>query len=289
MKHGFSLLTLLAAVAVTLAIQNFAFSNKPSDTAKTETAYDRVMRTGTLRCAYAIYPPYLTKDANSGKIGGVMAEMMAGFELTSGIKIEWGPEIDWANIAPTLQTGKADAFCAGMWLTPGRGKVVAGSKPIFFNIVEAYARQDDKRFDNNRDRINKPDVRISVNLGDVSEEIAIQSFPLAQRVYIGEMGGQEQLFIDVANNKADMTVSGPTNLSTYNLNNAKIALRKIEFDEPLRTFQNVIGVDIHEQALLNLINATLVSVITSGIHDRALKNNVGTDYNVSYIAAEPED
>ncbi|MDD5586503.1 MAG: transporter substrate-binding domain-containing protein, partial [Alphaproteobacteria bacterium] len=212
-----TLFAIIAAVLVALGLQNYIIAPAKTGVAEApaqkESAYDRVMRTNTLRCAYALYSPWVSKDPNTGKISGIMPDLMAEFEKANGLKVEWGPEIDWGNIAATLQSGKADAFCSAMYMTPKRGRVMAGSTPIFFGTIEAYVRQDDKRFDSNVDLINRPEVRLEVNAGDISEEIAQSIFPKAQRVYKGEFGGEDQLFIDVATNKADLTLSGPNNLS----------------------------------------------------------------------------
>jgi ABC-type amino acid transport substrate-binding protein len=278
----------LLAVLIALGIQNFILPKTASNAAKTETAYERVMRTNTLRCAYGIYPPFLAKDPNTGKLSGIGPDIMEAIGKASGLTIVWGPEVDWGDIATALQNGKADAFCTGMFLTPKRGRVIAGSIPIFFSTMEAYARPNDLRFDNNLDRINQKDVRLSVNLGDISEELAQQLFPNAQRVYKSAMGGEAELFLNVANGKADVTLSGPTNMSTYNQNNPSSALRKISLPHPVASFQGVFGMDIHETALQQAINASLQSLIDNGVVDGILRTNLGVDYNVAYFPPKPQ-
>ncbi len=251
-------------------------------------AYERVIRSGTLRCAYAFYPPFLSANPNDGKLKGVMADVMVEFAKASGLKVEWGPEIDWSDIAATLETGKADAFCAGMFMTPARGRVIAGTVPLYFATAEAYVRPDDRRFDNNVDRINQDDVRIAVNPGDLSEEVARRSFPKAQRIDKGPLGGEAQLFMDVAANKADLTISGPSNVFAYNQNNPVAILRKVEFQHPLMSFPIIVGVEIHETALLHLLDASLRNIIDNGMADRILKANAGADYGTAYVPAKPQ-
>ena len=289
MKTASILGTIAASVLLTLGIQHFILSQNPvPSSVKKETAHERVMRTNTLRCAYALYPPMLAKDPNSGKLSGVYADVMAEFEVANGLKVVWGPEIDWGDISATLQSGKADAFCAGGLLTPKRGRVIAGSLPVIYTFMEAYARADDHRFDNNRDRINQSDVRIEVNAGDISEELAQRIFPQAQRVYKSALGDESQLFLDVDSGKADVKLSGPSNLSVYNKNNSAMALRKIDLPNPLMPFQSVISVDINEQALLHLINATVRNLIDVGSVERIVKLHTGADYGTAYIAPKPQ-
>ncbi len=128
-----TILFILLIIAIAFGAEKMLVTKSQVSAVKTESAYDRVIRTNTLRCAYGIYPPFMNKDPNTGKLSGISVDVMAEFEKASGIKVEWGPEIDWGNIAATLQTGKADAFCTTMLLTPKRGRVMAGSLPHFLH------------------------------------------------------------------------------------------------------------------------------------------------------------
>lgn len=282
-----NVLWIVVAVCAALLLQNTVLTAKTAPVAKAETAYDRVIRTGTLRCAYAIYEPWLGKDPNTGKVNGVAADVMAAFEQASGLKIEWGPEIDWGSIAATLQNGKADAFCATVMATPQRGRVLGFSTPLLFSTIEAFVRADDKRFDNNPDRLNQPDVRIAVNMGDLSEEVARRLFPKAQLVYKSPMSGESELFLNVVSNKADVTLSGPSNLTSFNAANPHTVLRKVVFDRSLVSYAVSFAVEIHEDALLKLIDTTLHHLNDIGVTDRILRARTGKDYGVSYFPPTP--
>ncbi|MDX9689957.1 MAG: tol-pal system-associated acyl-CoA thioesterase [Alphaproteobacteria bacterium] len=272
-----TVLTIAAAVAITLLLQNTLIPTEP--TQKTEsTAYERVIKTNTLRCAYALYPPFISKDPNTGKLTGIAVDLMGDVEKATGIQIVWEPEIDFGAVTETLQTGKADAFCTGMAMTPARGKVLAGSIPFTYGPIQAYVRADDHRFDNNPSAINTPDVKIEVNSGDLSEQVAKRFFPKATLVYKGTMGGEDQLFLDVALKKADITLSGPSNLSLYNKNNQSMTLRQIPFDQPVYSIPGVIAVDINETALMNMINTALQDLIDNGVVAAILKHHTSTDY-----------
>lgn len=41
-----------------------------------ETAYDRIMRTGVIRCGYIPYAPGLTKDLKTGEFGGIFYDLI---------------------------------------------------------------------------------------------------------------------------------------------------------------------------------------------------------------------
>ena len=58
MKHALLLFALFFVMAL------------PAAAAPGESAYARVMKTGTLRVGYNVWPPFITKDPKDGKMGG---------------------------------------------------------------------------------------------------------------------------------------------------------------------------------------------------------------------------
>ncbi|MDD3182768.1 MAG: transporter substrate-binding domain-containing protein [Alphaproteobacteria bacterium] len=279
--------SILAAVAIALAAQNILFAQKSGSQESQQPAYDHVIKTNTLRCAYALYPPFISKDPNTGKLSGFMVDVMEELSKVTGINVDWATEIDFGAITTTLQSGKADAFCSGMAMTPARGRVLAASLPVSFGAIEAYVRKDDYRFDNAPEKINSTNIKLEVNEGDLSEQIAKRFFPKASLAYRGTLGGEDQLFLDVAMKKADVTFSGPSNLSLFNHDNPQKALRKVPFPRPLYLVSAVVSTDIKEVALINLINVSLQDMIDNGSLDALLKKNMGKDYGSAYLPPKP--
>ncbi|MDD2324777.1 MAG: transporter substrate-binding domain-containing protein [Alphaproteobacteria bacterium] len=276
-------LSILAAVVIALGVQNTLFSDNTSRTVSQQPAYDRVLKTNTLRCAYAVFPHFLEKDPNTGKLSGIMPSLMEEVGKLTGLTVEWGPEIDYGDIALTLQTGKADLFCTGIAMTPSRGRVIGGSTPVAYAPMAAYVRANDQRFDNAPDKINNPSIKIEVNEGDFSEEIAKRFFPKATLVYRGPTGGESQLFLDVAMNKADVTFSGPSYLSIFNTNNPDIALRLAPFNQTIYAVPVVLAGEIREEALLRMIDVALKDIINNNVMDKLLHDALGQDYAVAYF------
>lgn len=239
----------------------------PAFAAEKESSYDRVMRTGTLRCGYGIFQPMIMKDPNTGKISGIFADIMEEIGKAADIKVEFVEEVDWGQIPQALQSGKIDAMCAGMWGTAKRGKSLAFSKPLFLSVAEAYARYDDKRFDHNLAAINNANVTLSINDGDVSQEIADRMFPMAKRVSKIQMAGEDFLLMNVVTKKADVTFTTPSIAKAYIKHNPK-SLRQIPFDRPLGINRNVIGVDIHETELIRMLDVAVEELQYNGVIDQ---------------------
>lgn len=235
-----------------------------------ETAYDRVMQTRTLRCAYGIWEPAVMRNPNTGEMSGIFVDMMEYLGKSLNIKIEWAQEIDWGQIPTALQSNKYDAHCAGMWSSPKRGTRIAFSDPIFYTSTVTAVRADDTRFDESLDIANSPDIIIATGDDDVSEEIAMQDFPLAQRVAKSPLAGDEQLMMMVINGKADLTFNEPNYIRSFmEYNPGKIKI--IHEDNPIRVYGNTIGFNIHEGALVRVFNTAIRNFVDSGGMDRLFK------------------
>lgn len=254
----------------------------PNGSAKKETAYDRVIHTGVLRCAYGIWEPGVMRDPNTGQIAGFVVDFMNEMGKALNLKVEYNLEVDWAQIAEALQAGKADAHCAGVWATPARGRQMAFTDPMSFLPTVAFVREGDTRFDKNLKAINSPDVTIAVIDDDVSEEIATHDFPLARRVSRPQIGAVEDLMVMVMNKKADITFDGPNRFEPFSRNNPG-KLRMVPTERPMRIFPNVVAVDIHEQELLQMLNTAMHQMQDNGTFDKLKDAYRAKGYPVDYL------
>lgn len=243
-----------------------------------KSAYDRVISTNVLRCGYGIFEPFLFVDPNTGVLSGASVDIMEEFGRQAGVKIEWVEEVDWGQIPAALQSGRIDAMCATIWATPQRGKFIGFTRPLFYSTVEAIARADDGRFDNNLAAINRSDVTISTNDGDVSEEVAAKDFPKAKVFAKAQIAGEAQLLLNVSTGKADITFTNPSVLRTFNATNQN-ALKLVPLPKPIRQYANVMAVDIHEDALLKMIDSGMAGLIRDGSINRILDK---------YLADQPD-
>lgn len=80
-------------IFVIIAILSGVFGSTLTNTSTTkiaseETAYERVMRTGTLRCGYAEWDSAVMRDPNTGAFHGSVVEVVNALAKSSDIKIE---------------------------------------------------------------------------------------------------------------------------------------------------------------------------------------------------------
>lgn len=278
MRHH--LLTLAIAVVISwLMIQAYY---KPDDAQKSETAYDRVIRTGVLRCAYGLWEPSMLRDPNTGEISGIVYDFMQEVGKALNIKVEYNIEVPWDSIPTALKTGKADAHCAGVFATPARGRSMAFSNPMFFSPTVAFARIDDTRFDNNLGIINRPDITVALSDDDITSEIYNRDFPEAKKYNLPQMAPPGELLLALSTGKADVTFNSPAHLRTYEKNNPH-KIKIIPTAKPLRIFANVIAVDIGEDKLLHMLNTAIDQMIDNGVMDKLIakyQDRYDTDFLV---------
>ena len=265
------LLSIIAAYATVkiTAPDTVALSTK-------ETAFDRVMRTKTLRCGYGIWAPGLTKDAQTGKLSGIFYDYLEAIGQHTGLKIDWVGEIGWGDYPTALTTGRVDAMCFGAWPKAILSKQVLFTKPTYFLPIRAYVRSNDTRFDNNLTKANNPDVVISTMDAELSSQIAQANFSQAKTLSLPQLTDASMLLLNVANKKADITFTDAWTAASFMAQNPN-QLKAVENVKPLRLFGHTIPIAQGEHNLLHLINTAHDEIMTSGEFEEIMaKYNTGT-------------
>ncbi|CAN5542985.1 transporter substrate-binding domain-containing protein [soil metagenome] len=160
-----------AGTAGTWAMQALA------QTDTTESAWARINRTKVLRMgAVTGAAPYYHKDLASGEWQGFMIDFGKSLAAALNVKLEIN-ETTWGNSVLDLQSNKIDVFF-GLNPTPARALVVDFSDPLFNNAFVLVAR---KGFSpKSWDELNKPDVKIAVDIGSSHDQVVTKMCPNAQ-------------------------------------------------------------------------------------------------------------
>ena len=245
-----------------------------SFSAYAETAFERVISTNTLRCGYGSWEPGVYKDPQSGEMKGLFVDLINEMGRIAKIDIEWTAEIDWGQISTALQSGKIDAFCAGMAADAARAKQLAYSTPMSYWSFDVIVRADDTRFPKDRpvrlDDLNKSEFSTAYTEGDVLETIKETELPNVQGVALPPLGTPADNILNVLNKKTDFVVFPRVMIQNYEKANGKGKLHLLEMETPLRVYGNVIAVDIHETPLKFFIDAALTELIQSSSYERIL-------------------
>lgn len=191
----------LTTVALAGAAAMAATASAKADTAP-ESTLERIKKSGVLRVAVIVgQEPYFHKDLASGQWSGACIDMANDIASKLSAKVET-LESTWGNQILDLQGGKVDlAFAVNP--TPERSLVIDFSTPI---LVHSFTVITKKGFARPQSwaELNKPEVKIAVDIGSTHETIARRYCPKAN---ILGFKNRDEAILAVATGRADCNVS----------------------------------------------------------------------------------
>jgi polar amino acid transport system substrate-binding protein len=172
-----------------------------ADTAP-ESTLERIKKSGVLRVAVIVgQEPYFHKDLASGQWSGACIDMANDIAAKLSAKVET-LESTWGNQILDLQGGKVDlAFAVNP--TPERSLVIDFSTPILVHSFTVITRKGFAK-PQTWAEINKPEVKIAVDIGSTHELIARRYCPKAT---ILGFKNRDEAILAVATGRADCNVS----------------------------------------------------------------------------------
>jgi ABC-type amino acid transport substrate-binding protein len=261
-----------AALALSVVALFVAFShpagNLEGQQPKKETAYERIMRTGTVRCGYVVYPPYIIRDPNTGKLSGVFYDYTQKIGDLAGLKIDWNAETDYLTFITDMEKGRYDVYCGGLWADTNQAKTLDYSIATNYNGIGVYVRADDHRFDQNPDSLNDPQFKFASIDGDTSQIVLRDVFPKASQVSMPNITDVTMLAENVKTGKADATIMGEIVGNGY-LEANPGSLRNIYKDQPVKVYENLYAFTPTKdsQSLVTMFNVAIKELLYSGALD----------------------
>ncbi|MBR1267442.1 transporter substrate-binding domain-containing protein [Bradyrhizobium sp. AUGA SZCCT0222] len=163
---------------------------------------ERIKRSGVLRVAVIVgQEPYFHKDLPTGKWSGACIDMANDIAAKLSAKVET-VESTWGNQILDLQGDKVDlAFAVNP--TPERALVIDFSTPILVHSFTVITRKGFAK-PQTWQEINKPEVKIAVDIGSTHEMIARRYCPKAT---ILGFKNRDEAILAVATGRADCNVS----------------------------------------------------------------------------------
>jgi ABC-type amino acid transport substrate-binding protein len=257
--------TFILTILLTLLTFSPAFAGEKAK----ESTYDRVMRTGTIRCGYVVYPPNMIKDVNTGEISGIAPAIIEKIAAGLSLKVEWAEEVGTASMIEGLKTKRYDMVCNTTWASIARTREVAYSKPAYYIAVNAISRIDDKRFDNNLKNIDDAAVKIATIDGSVYTLIAQSQFPKATLVSYPDLTDPLSPMMDVMMKKADIAFTEDYTMKAFmDKNSGK--LQKVASDKPVQLFHASFMAKGDEFRFIRMIDDSLSILLDNGDIDKIL-------------------
>lgn len=258
--------TAMAAPAVLLTACD---SEQAAATA--ETSFERMNRTRTIRASYASYAPAMVVDPNTGQKSGIFFDLMNLIGQQLDMKIEWGEEVGFGEIAQGLKSRRYDICAANVWPTAARATRGNFTMPSYFSAACAYVRSDETKI-KSYDDINQSHIRIAVEDGDGILDIARGAFPNAKIVALPQ-GATQQRLMNVANGKADVTFDDAYYAQLF-IDANPGAVKRLSA-EPLQVFANTMMFDNDDWRTKVVFDTALSSLHNTGAIERLVEKHTG--------------
>lgn len=183
----------MATVAIAALAPQFAIaSDGPT--------LEAIKQRGTLRIGvFGGTAPYYHKDLATGEWSGFGVAMGHDFAEYLGVKLEL-VETTWGNAMMDLQGNKIDLMF-GLSNNPERAKVVDFTGKMMDNTFTVVTGAD-KNFTNWED-LNKPEVRVAVDLGSTQDQFARRVLPNCTLV---ALKGADETIMALQSGRADAII-----------------------------------------------------------------------------------
>ena len=238
-----------------------------------ESVFEKVVSSGELNCAYAIWPPFFSKDALTGELSGFNYDIIEAVGRELGLKINWSEEVGFGNYIEGLRSGRYDAMCQTVWPDPARFKNALVTIPAHYHKVHVVVRADDTRFDDGWRKLNDPQFKAVVVDGDITDTIARTDFPKATIVSLPQAADARQMFTEIETKKADATFVDYGFFKDYDSKNPGKLKRA---GNVLRVYGSVFSVPSGETELKMLLDNALIALINSGRIEEILRKHPTT-------------
>lgn len=240
--------------------------------AKKESVYERVMRTGTIRCGYYSWAPFMIKDANTGQFSGLFHDIFSTLAGNLGLKVEWVGEIGLGDFPQALATGRVDAYCTPLAQIGTRARAVDFTDAVGYFPMFAFVRADDTRFDGDIAKLNDPSITISVMDGEMSSVVAAKIFPKAKTLQLVQNGSVADMLNNVVTKKADVTLNEASTLNTF-LEKNPGTLTILKGAPPVGVFGGGFPIAQGEEKFRQMLNWSLRELMTTGQLDALYTKN----------------
>lgn len=239
----------------------------PAFAAAAESTFDRVMRTGVLRCGIIPWPPGAEVDPVTKEIRGPTKELFDAIIRLTGWKPEF-VEVALGEVPLDLEHGKIDAMCAdGPW-TITNIKFVDYTIWAGYTPVLVYIRAKETRYKNYRDLDGQNVSFVGID-GDISSDLAALRFPKAPLRTLVNLTDPAQMMMEVAEGKADAVILDPVTAEGFMKNNPG-KIKPLSGKAPLAVYPFGMSVRRGESRLQQTLSRATEMAINIGLVDQKL-------------------
>ena len=268
-KYIYLLLIIIVSALTSLAVAPKSNNTFSHDSGK-ETAYDRIMRTGVIRCGYMDYAPAFETDPNTGEFYGIFYDVMEEIGKNTGLKVEWAVRTNWSEVFEGMASGKYDMLCSDLWSNPTRSKVGDFATPVYFSSIGIYVRADDTRFDKDwRTSLNNESVNFATVEGEGTGDLINGNFPKASRLTLPKNAEPTDPLMSVVSKKTDANMTSSFYGAEFMSNNPG-KLKKIA---NINVFPDAMALPKGDYKLRRMIDNNIEFLHNTGFIERTLQKH----------------
>lgn len=263
--YGVGVLAVIALIVAMLAVMKAPSSTNGADTAaKAEkTTFDKVMEKDEITLCYAVWPPSVTKDPNTGQLSGFMIDIVNEMATDANLKVNY-VESTWGGFPADLNSGKCDAAIAAIYPTIGRSTAVAFTRPFFYAGNSGVVKKDDDRFKTIQD-LNSDKLTIAVVQGEYGHIYAQKYLPKAKLLVLDKSSDNTAPLVAVSSGQADIGLIMGSTVTEY----AKLhpEVKEIFGGVPYSTVPVSWATRTKDQELLNFLDNAISYMKATGTLD----------------------
>lgn len=234
-------------------------------TALTTSRLAQVKKSKELRVGYAVYPPYIEKDPQTGEVSGFGIEVVR--EIASQMNVK--PifiESNWNTFIADLQVDKFDLFPT-VFLTIPRAMEIDYSEPFgYFSSVAAIVAKNDNRFKTIAD-LDRKDVTIAVPQAWTAHEYAKKHFTKANIKALKDDSAALTL-ADVAAGNSDVALADGPTVSQYIEKNPHQPVKALFLDNPVSIVPASLAMRKGDLIWNDFLDKSLEALLASGELDQ---------------------
>lgn len=239
--------------------------------------FDEVMKTRTLRCAYASMPLLFTVDPATHEMSGALYDITNDIGKRLDIKVDWVEDVGYSDIAAGLNAGRYDAFCSVLWQTSGRASAMSFSEPLYKNMVHPCVRADSTAYDASADALNAPDKTLGAYDGDVSLQLAKNVFPKAKIMTFPSTTSWAEVLQSIVQKKIDAVAtcdSVATDQFNASYRDKKAPLEglvKLAGQEPITLVKVALALPLGDTRLKDMIDTAIYDMRADGTLEKIMR------------------
>lgn len=258
-------------IIVVAALTGTHFWGNQQSAVMKESVYDRIHRTGEIRCGYSSWKPVFFIDPKTGEKKGIFHDIMEEIGRRLEVKIVWQEEIGWGSIVEAVSSGRVDMACSGYWLNAGRIKNMSSSFAQLYTPLGIYVRRDQKVDAKNLDELNNAAFTVATIDGSAESQVIAKRFTKTRKLTLTELNTDADEIEALLTKKADFIILDSASAATYEAANPG-KIQNVFGNKPVVVFPNVIFMAAQEIQLKEMIDNMLRSIEYDGTLDAILKS-----------------